>query len=155
MKKKIVVVEDEKDLCSLIKSFLEQTGYEVYAAHDGSEGQDLILAVRPDLVVLDFIMPRVKGHEVRQFIKNHPELRRTPVILMSGLDGITYLEENVHLGPSLKEVLTEIAELDGDAQTRIRKSSELIAQELDVFAFLAKPFHKDDLLNTVRQVFAS
>lgn len=154
MKRKIVLVEDEHDLCFLIKGFLEQNGYEVHAAHDGFEGQQLILRENPDLVVLDFIMPRIKGYEVRQFIKSHPELSHTPVILMSGLDGITYLEENTHLGPSLKKVLAEVTDLNTDPAKRTWRFAELIAKELDVFAFLAKPFHRNDLLNTVRQVFA-
>ena len=84
-KKKIAIIDDEKDLCFLIRSILESTGsYDVFFAHDGRAGIELCVREEPDLIFLDFIMPLVKGDQVIQYIKDHPPGNKPMIVLMSG-----------------------------------------------------------------------
>ncbi len=83
--KRIMVIEDDKFLSSLMKVRLEKEGFIVIQAFDGEEAVELLKTDRPDLVVLDIIMPKVTGFEVLQAISMTPGLERTPVIILSNL----------------------------------------------------------------------
>ncbi len=83
--KRIMVIEDDKFLSSLMKVRLEKEGFIVIQAFDGEEAVELLKTDRPDLVVLDLIMPKVTGFEVLQAISMTPGLERTPVIILSNL----------------------------------------------------------------------
>lgn len=69
MKKKILVVEDEKKLASIMKLYLEREGYEVHEAFDGEEALDLMYNTEYDLVILDVMMPKVDGWSLLRKIK--------------------------------------------------------------------------------------
>jgi len=66
---KILVVDDEIEACNALKEFLEGKGYEVYTAHDGKTALDKLRELRPQLVLLDMIMPGMHGIEVLHEIK--------------------------------------------------------------------------------------
>jgi DNA-binding response OmpR family regulator len=66
---KILVVDDEIEACDALKEFLEAKGYEVYTAQDGKTALDMLREFRPQLVLLDMIMPGMHGIEVLQEIK--------------------------------------------------------------------------------------
>jgi DNA-binding response OmpR family regulator len=66
---KILVVDDEIEACNALKEFLEGKGYEVYTAQDGKTALDKLRELRPQLVLLDMIMPGMHGIEVLQEIK--------------------------------------------------------------------------------------
>ena len=69
-KKKVLLIDDEKDLSALVKINIEATtGYEVLMATSGREGIELIKTERPDLVLLDIVMPEMDGFEVLKLIK--------------------------------------------------------------------------------------
>jgi DNA-binding response OmpR family regulator len=72
---KILVVDDEIEACNALKEFLEVKGYEVYTAQDGKTALDQVQELRPQLVLLDMIMPEMHGMEVLQEIKKlDPEI---------------------------------------------------------------------------------
>jgi DNA-binding response OmpR family regulator len=72
---KILVVDDEIEACNALKEFLEVKGYEVYTAQDGKTALDQVQELRPQLVLLDMIMPGMHGMEVLQEIKKtDPEI---------------------------------------------------------------------------------
>ena len=83
--KRIMLIEDDKFLSSLIKVHLEKDGFTVIQAFDGEEAIGLLKTERPDLFVLDLIMPKVTGFEVLQTISTMPEFEKTPVIILSNL----------------------------------------------------------------------
>lgn len=83
--KSVLVVEDDRFLSSLIKARLEKDGYVVTQAFDGEEAMNMLKKERPDLIVLDLIMPRMSGFEVLQMISMNPLLNQTPVIILSNL----------------------------------------------------------------------
>ncbi len=84
MAHKILVIDDSKVIRSRVKDMLPQGNFEVLEAKDGLEGLNLIRQEHPNLIMLDFLLPRMSGWEVFQQIQNHPELRATPLVLMSG-----------------------------------------------------------------------
>ncbi len=83
--KKIMVVEDDRFLSSLIKARLEKEGFGILQAFDGQEALDMLKTERPQLVILDLIMPKVTGFEVLQTISITPELDKVPVVILSNL----------------------------------------------------------------------
>ena len=84
--KKVLVVDDDVDFCEATKLLLDSKGYEVILAHDGKEGLEKVRAGRPDLVILDVMMPEMNGYDVCVVLKADGELRKTPVILLTAVD---------------------------------------------------------------------
>jgi PAS domain S-box-containing protein len=80
---KVLVVDDEADSRLLIKHFLEECGCQVFTANDGQAGIDLARKHRPDLMMLDLIMPGMTGWEALRRIKADAELRTIPVVVVS------------------------------------------------------------------------
>ncbi len=83
--KRIMIIEDDTFLSSLMKVRLEKEGFTVIQAFDGEEAIELLKTERPNLFILDLIMPKVMGFEVLQTISMIPELEKTPVIILSNL----------------------------------------------------------------------
>jgi PAS domain S-box-containing protein len=83
--RKIVYAENDRLLREAIKDILEAKGFEVHLAADGLEALLAIRSVRPDVAILDIVMPRLDGGRVCWLIRQDPQLRNTPVIAFSGL----------------------------------------------------------------------
>jgi two-component system alkaline phosphatase synthesis response regulator PhoP len=84
--KKVLVVDDDVDFCEATKLLLDSKGYEVILAHDGKEGLEKVRAARPDLVILDVMMPEMNGYDVCVVLKADEELKKIPVILLTAVD---------------------------------------------------------------------
>jgi len=82
---KILIVDDEPDYVTAIQCRLEWSRYEVITATNGQEGIEKTINERPDLVLLDTCMPVMNGHEVLQQLRQHPEARNIPVIMVTAL----------------------------------------------------------------------
>lgn len=95
-KNKILIIEDEKTLMNLIYSKLEKDGYQVIKAFDGEEGLKKIKSDRPDLVLLDIVMPKMNGYEVLGKIRE--EGLRVPVIIISNSGQPVEIEKTRELG---------------------------------------------------------
>lgn len=80
MSKTVLVVDDEARLVNLVKAYLEQGGYRVVTAKNGREALFVARQERPDLILLDIMMPEMDGHE---FLRIHRQERPTPVILLT------------------------------------------------------------------------
>jgi DNA-binding response OmpR family regulator len=80
MTKTILVVDDERRLVSLVESYLKQEGYRVVTAFDGRAALDVAIQERPDLVILDIMMPEMDGYE---FIESYRRGHATPIILLT------------------------------------------------------------------------
>jgi DNA-binding response OmpR family regulator len=80
---KILVAEDDSDLRLLVSLKLESAGHQVVSVEDGSAAAHHCRDMRPDLVILDLMMPGMSGLEVCRFIRADPELNATPVILLT------------------------------------------------------------------------
>jgi DNA-binding response OmpR family regulator len=82
-KKKVVCVEDEPEIIDLIRLILGRKGFDLTGATGGLEGLEAIRRVKPDLVLLDLMMPDMDGWEVYQQMKADPELKNIPVIVVT------------------------------------------------------------------------
>jgi len=82
-KKTILVVDDEQDLLDLIEYNLQKEGFDVLKAEDGLEGIEATRKHRPDLVLLDIMMPKMDGLEVVERIRDDEKLRRIPIIFLT------------------------------------------------------------------------
>jgi two-component system, OmpR family, phosphate regulon response regulator PhoB len=82
-KTKVLIVEDEVAITTLLKYNLEKEGFTVITAADGEEGVNLVKEHRPDVVVLDWMLPKLTGIEVCKQIRWHQDTKNTPVIMLS------------------------------------------------------------------------
>lgn len=85
MSKRIAVIDDDPDILALVKAVLKSKGYEVATAPDGEDGLRLVRSNKPDLVILDLMMPKVSGLEVCRRMREDPETRHIPIIVISAI----------------------------------------------------------------------
>ena len=83
MPKKILAVDDERHIVRLVEVNLQRAGYEVVTAYDGREALEKVKAEKPDLVVLDVMMPYMDGFEVLKNLKADPTTAEIPVIMLT------------------------------------------------------------------------
>jgi len=82
-KKVVVCIEDEREMIDLVKLILGRKGFDLVGAVGGREGLETVRKLKPDLVLLDLMMPDMDGWEVYQQIKADDELKDTPVIVVT------------------------------------------------------------------------
>lgn len=82
-KKRILLVEDEKDLVYAVTLQLEASNYEVIPAYDGKEALDKARKVKPDLIILDLMLPKIDGYKVCRMLKFDQKYRKIPIIMFT------------------------------------------------------------------------
>jgi DNA-binding response OmpR family regulator len=95
---KILIVEDDRFLRELIARKLRNEGYDVIEAVDGEEGLKRIKEEKPDLILLDLILPGIDGFEVLTKAKEDPDTAQIPVIILSNLGQREEIERGLKLG---------------------------------------------------------
>ena len=95
---KILVVEDEEILLTGLKEELESGGYTVQGASDGVEGLEKTKSFKPDLILLDLLMPKMDGMEMLQKLKADAETRDIPVVILTNLSDYEKISEALSLG---------------------------------------------------------
>lgn len=98
MAHKILVVEDEEILLTALQEELRQGGYTVDGAVDGEDGLVKIKAFKPDLVLLDLVMPKMDGMAVLRKLKESPETAELPVVILTNLSDYERISEALSLG---------------------------------------------------------
>jgi len=83
MARKILTCDDEKHIVRLIQVNLERQGYDVITAYNGAECLEKVAGDRPDLIVLDVMMPEMTGFEVLEALKKNPDTAEIPVIMLT------------------------------------------------------------------------
>jgi two-component system alkaline phosphatase synthesis response regulator PhoP len=83
MAKKILVVDDEPQLVEMVKMRLEASGYEIVIAADGQEALDKARQEKPDLIILDLMLPKLDGYKVCRMLKFDEKYKKIPIILFS------------------------------------------------------------------------
>jgi len=83
MPKKILVVDDEKDIVDLISYNLEKEGFATIKAYDGESALELVKATKPDLVILDLMLPGIRGLEVCKLIRKNPDTEALSIIMLT------------------------------------------------------------------------
>ena len=120
MAKKILYIEDEPSLQKTVGEILEQEGFSVLFASDGNTGLRLAQEEKPDLILLDLILPQKNGFEVLEGLKANKETAEIPVIITTNLEGTGDVEKILELGAttylvkanySLLEVVEKVKEV--------------------------------------------
>src|SRR3989344_5463292 len=125
-KQKIVLIEDDEMLAEVMYSELTEVGFEVFQAFNGNEGLRQVKGKKPDLVLLDIILPEKSGFEVLEKLKKSPDTKNIPVIILSLLGEDEDIKKGLRLG----------------ASDYIVKSSHAIAEIVEkVKNFFAKESH--------------
>ncbi|RJP27909.1 MAG: DNA-binding response regulator [Candidatus Omnitrophota bacterium] len=83
MKERVLIVDDEKDIVKMLEYNLKKEGYITYSAFDGEEALNQVAAKKPDIIILDLMLPKIDGLEVCKTIKKDDELAFIPVIMLT------------------------------------------------------------------------
>ena len=82
---RILIADDNIQNCELLDAHLEAENYETFMAHDGMETLEKVAECKPDLVLLDIMMPKLSGYEVCQKLKSDPETANIPILVVTAL----------------------------------------------------------------------
>ncbi len=85
MKKRILVIEDEREIALILKMRLEANGYEVLEAFDGKDGLESAKSWSPDLILLDLVLPKMAGTQILNVLKGSDRYKHIPIIVVTGL----------------------------------------------------------------------
>lgn len=96
----VVIVEDEKMLADMYTTKFTMEGFAAEKANDGAAGFELIKSTKPDIVLLDIIMPKIDGFGVLKMLKDDAALKDTPVILLTNLGQEEDIKKGKELGAS-------------------------------------------------------
>ena len=88
--KRILIVEDELDMRYFLKTLLETSGYSVMIANNGQDGFAMVTADKPDLIILDVMMPKQGGAVMYQKLKHDPDFDAIPVIMLSAVSRTSF-----------------------------------------------------------------
>lgn len=94
---RVLVVDDSLSVRKMVERSLQTKGFEVLAASSGTEAMERIGGAMPDLVVCDVVMPDIDGYRICEFVRAHPALGSTPVLLISGIVNASVLERAAHV----------------------------------------------------------
>ncbi|HDJ30378.1 response regulator [bacterium] len=123
--KKILFIEDESVLQKTFEKALRAEGYDIISALDGETGLKLAQTQKPDLILLDLILPRLNGFEVLKKLKEDPQTKEIPVIILTNLERMSDIDKALELGAttylvkvnySLEEVIKKIKKTLGDSE---------------------------------------
>ena len=119
-------MEDDRFVSSMLKSRLEHDGFVVDQAFDGEEGVQKMRTVRPDLVILDIILPKMSGFEFLEHVVGDSELSNTPVMVVSNLGQETDVEKARSLGAVdyYVKARTSIDDLENIVKNRLGKKTD-------------------------------
>lgn len=105
--KKILFIEDEAALQEAFGSFLTQAGYKVINALDGEIGARLAKTEKPDLILLDIILPKMNGFEVLKELGSDDSTKNIPVIILTNMENVDDINRAIELGAKTYLVKTE------------------------------------------------
>jgi two-component system alkaline phosphatase synthesis response regulator PhoP len=83
MAHRILVVDDDKQIVRLVQSYLDKAGYAILTAFEGDEAMRVIRRERPDLIVLDLMLPKHDGYEITKWLRADPTLAATPILMLT------------------------------------------------------------------------
>ncbi len=105
--KKVLVVEDELDMRIFITTLLETSGYIPIVAQNGEEGQEKAQSEKPDLIILDVMMPKEGGIKLYRRLKTDPSLCNIPVLVVSAISKKTFLHSQKMLDVHRQQALQD------------------------------------------------
>jgi len=98
MPKEILIVDDEPSIVVPIQFLMEQQGYSVLVAENGEDALDVIYKYKPDLILLDIMLPRIDGYEVCEIVRLNPEYRGIKIIFLTAKGREVEIAKGLSLG---------------------------------------------------------
>lgn len=95
---KIMLVEDDIALRDIYSARFQAEGYEVVVASDGEQALQLAVKEKPNLILLDIMMPKISGFDVLDILRTNPETKNTKIVVMSALSQTADIEKGKNLG---------------------------------------------------------
>jgi DNA-binding response OmpR family regulator len=117
-KKKILLVEDDVALSAVYKSRLELEGFETHEVNNGEDALSAALEYKPDLIVLDAMMPKISGFDVLDILRNTPETANIKIVMLTALSQPKDKERAESLG--VDEYLVKSQVVIGDVVARVK-----------------------------------
>ena len=117
-KKKILLVEDDIALAAVYRSRLELEGFEINEVHNGEDALSAAVSFKPDLILLDAMMPKISGFDVLDILRNTPETTNIRVIMLTALSQPKDKERAEQLG--VDDYLVKSQVVIGDVIARVR-----------------------------------
>lgn len=124
MAKKIFIVEDEAALLYALEAKLRLEGFEVEVAGDGEEALKKLKSYKPDLIILDIILPKMDGWEVLQQVRSNVKLAGVPVVIVTNLTDKHSRDKGVELG-----AVNFLVKSDFDLEDLVIKIKEVFKNE--------------------------
>jgi len=107
-KRKILIIEDEKFLLEIYQSRFEKEGYQVFAAINGLAGLKLAQKEKPDLIILDILMPGMDGYEVIKKLKENNQTKEITILVLSNLGQREEINQGLKLGANDYIIKTDL-----------------------------------------------
>ena len=98
----ILIVDDEDDIIDLLQYNLEKEGYNISSATNGIEGIELARQIKPDLIILDIMMPKLDGFEVCKAIRANPDWNSVRIIMLTAKGRDSEREKGLELGAGMR-----------------------------------------------------
>jgi len=95
---KILVVDDEPHIVNLIKLTLTSDKYEIFSAYSGTEALKLAKQIKPDLIILDLMMPNIDGYEVCENLRKDPKTSELPIMILSAKSQLVDKFKSINVG---------------------------------------------------------
>ena len=98
MTKKVLIVDDEPNIVLSVEFLMQREGHEVATAGDGQEALDMLAETRPDLMVLEVMMPRKNGYEVCEAVRGDAQFARLPILMLTAKGREAEMKKGLSLG---------------------------------------------------------
>lgn len=123
---RVVIIEDEEILLKVLEEKFTQAGFDINIATDGEQAVPSIIKSKPDIIVLDLILPRKSGFEVLQELKNDQQLKKVPVVVLSNLGQEEDIKKALQMGAEDYIVKTQhpINEVIERVKSRVLRKSK-------------------------------
>jgi two-component system cell cycle response regulator DivK len=146
MAKQVLLIDDDQNIVRYLSVALSEHGYDPVTAHDGSEGLRKIEQAKPDLIVLDVLMPKKSGFVLFEQLKKDPRYEDIPIIMHTGVSGILDDLDN-QKDETLEKPRDGLREILRQTIRQMRDEG-LVKPEM----FVEKPVDPDDFIAKVRQL---
>ena len=145
--KRVLVVDDDANTRRFLTVALEENGYEATQAEDGDEGLKQVQEARPDLILLDVMMPKKTGFSLFKQLRKKEEYKDIPVIMLTAVAGVLEEEEKVAEDDTFERPFDSIRERLRVGIQKMREEG-LVRPEM----FVDKPIDPEDLIEKVKEL---
>jgi DNA-binding response OmpR family regulator len=147
MSKRVLVVDDDENTVRFLSVALSENGYEPIQAYDGEQGLKKVQESKPDLILLDVMMPKKTGFVLFKQLRRHEEYKDIPVIMLTGVAEVLEEDEGQASGDTFERPFDSLRESLRKAITKMREEG-LVRPE----KFVDKPIDPDELIVVVREL---